>query len=409
MVAAPSLNPTLRRALAVLLFAASFLLVFWVNYSTLANGSGRMVNQDFMSLWAGGKAIATGVNPYDIAVWRPLRASYGSRLLHDTIAPFPMWTLIFFVPFSFLTVRAAAALWITICEVSLIAGIFILARYLGWKDRAPFMLLLGTIIFRPLIPTLTEGQLSPVLLLLLVATYILYHRGHCFAAGFLLALQIVKPNLALFLILTAGWIFLTRRDWGALAGLVAGGLVLLVASWIALPGWLFQYFETAEKTRATHRMPTLWGLTHVMGGAQLWPASAVTAGVILFAGLLYFIWKQRREDWRISFNLAVIAATFLTPYAWNYEQLILILPNTVALRWGLASRRGSGWVWWTGWWLVGPVMSWLFFLYALQRGLDVISGFIPVLSLGYLVLAWLASERTKPSSALTTSGDLATV
>jgi hypothetical protein len=400
-------NPVLRPALAFFLFILGFGLVVWANYSTVASLSDGMASQDFMSLWIGAKTIIMRVNPYDVDVWRPLRASYGSEMLTDLVGPFPMWTFMFFIPFSYLTTQAAGALWITICELSLIAGIFLLARAFGWKGYTPLILVLGIIVFRPVFPAVMNGQLVPVLFLLLVIAYIMYERGHPFTAGFLLAIQIVKPNLALFLILTLGWIFLVRREWRALAGLITGGLVLLVASWIAMPGWLFDYLTVTEKTRTTPGMPTVWGLTRVLGGAELWPASAIVAGALFYLGLLYLVWKLRVEDWLISLNIAVVAATFLTPYAWAYEQVILLLPNTTALHWGLASKQGPRWAWWAGWWLVGPIMSWLFFLYAYQRKLDVISGLMPLLSLGYFCLAWIVYRKRFAGEGLAPSGGLA--
>jgi hypothetical protein len=392
-------NAAPRRILAVLLFVFSFSLVVWANYHTIASHSDGMASQDFMSLWEGGKTIVLSVNPYDAAVWRPLRVSYGSRFVPDATAPFPMWTFLFFVPFSYLTTQAAGALWVSISELSLLVGILVLARTLGWRGYAPLVLLLGIILYRPVYPALTNGQLVPVLLLFLVAAYILFQKGYPFVAGFLLALQIVKPNLALSLVLTLGWIFLLRRDWRALAGMATGGLVLLVVSWVILPGWLFDYLQVTGKTQVTQAMPTIWGLARVLGGKELWPASAILAGTLLYLALLLLIWRLRKDDWLLSLNLAVIAATFLTPYAWAYEQVILLFPNTVALRWGLASNWEPRWVWWAGWWLTGPAMSWVFFMYALHRGLDVVSGLMPLFSLVYAVVAWLAFKKAADSGA----------
>ena len=97
-------------------------------------------------------------------------------------------------------------------------------------------------------------------------------------------------------------------------------------------------------------MPTVWGLTRVLGGAGLWPASAIVAGTLFYLVLLYLVWKLREEDWLISLNIAIVAATFLTPYAWAYEHVILLFPNTVALHWdsprnqdlvGLGGRDGG--------------------------------------------------------------------
>ncbi|MCD6554373.1 MAG: DUF2029 domain-containing protein [Anaerolineae bacterium] len=380
-------DSTFRHIRAVLLFGLAIGLIFWGNYSTLATESGRMTNKDFMSLWTGGKAITLGLNPYDVEVWRPLRAAYGSTWMPDRIAPFPLWTFLFFAPLSFLSTQAAGALWMTLCELSLVSGIFLTTRILGWKGRAPLLLLLGAALFRPVFPAIANGQLSPVLFLFLPATYALHERGHPFAAGLLLALQAVKPNLTIIFLPTVGVIFLIRRDWRTLIGMVTGGLILLAASWIVLPGWLFQWLAAAEKGQVAYATPTLWGLAYELGGEQLWPGSAVGAGVLLYLGLLFLLWKQRRSDWLFGFGLAVIASTFLSPYLWAYEQLVLLFPTIIALHWGLTSKRGPRWAWWAGWWLTGVVLSWLLLFVAQQREVDTWSAFIPLASLGYFVLA----------------------
>lgn len=392
-------NSTSRRIPVVLLFALIIGLIVWANYSTVAIQAGRMTNQDFMSLWTGGKAIALGLNPYDAKVWRPLRAAYGSTWMPDLVSPFPLWTLLFFVPFSFLTTQAAGALWMTICELSLVWGIALLAQRLGWKGRSHLLLLLGATLFRPTFHAIRRGQLSPVLFLLVAAAYALHERDHPFGAGLLLALQIVKPNLAATFLPTVGIIFLMRRDWRALTGMVTGGLILLAASWIVLPGWLFQWLAAAEKLRVAHITPTLWALAYELGGERLWPGSAIVAGGLLYLGLLVFLWRRRQSDWLFGLCLAVIASTFLTPYLWVYEQLVLLFPTIVALHWGLISERGPRWAWWGGWSLASVVLSWLLFFVAIRYGVDTWSAFVPLASLGYLLLAWHALGKGKQTAA----------
>jgi hypothetical protein len=131
-------------------------------------------------------------------------------------------------------------------------------------------------------------------------------------------------------------------------------------------------------------------LAHELGGEQLWPASATWASGLFYLGLFLFLWKQRERDWVFSLALAVIASTFLAPYLWAYEQVVLLFPTVVALNWGLASKQGARWVWWAGWWFTTVVLGWLLFYAAQRRGVDTWSALMPLASLGYLALAWRA-------------------
>ena len=237
------------RVLVVILSITALSVVSVANYTLLASQSGGMTRKDFMSLWTGGKALVLGLNPYDAAVWRPLRASYGDTWLPDAICPFPAWTILFFVPLSFLTTQMAGALWMTICEVSLLAGVAVTAQALRWRAYRHYLpwILIGLALFRPIFTAIANGQLSPVLFFLLAAAFYLHRQEHAFVAGVLLALQATKPNLTVFFFPLVGFVFLVRRDWRTLGGLVVGGLGLLAASWVALPGWLFQWLTAAER------------------------------------------------------------------------------------------------------------------------------------------------------------------
>lgn len=131
----PNLGRPLGRILTVLLFVVLIGVVVWANCSAQDVLFGKMTGKDFMGPWVGGKAIVLGLNPYDVAVWRPLRAAYGAEWMPDPISPTPLWAHLFFVPLSFLDIQVAGAIWMTICEFSLVLGTSLIARALGWESR----------------------------------------------------------------------------------------------------------------------------------------------------------------------------------------------------------------------------------------------------------------------------------
>ena len=257
-------GPNGTRLVAIAFAAVAVVIAFTVNYTRLASQAGGMTGKDFMSLWSGGKALALGLDPYDAAVWRPLRASYGDTWLPDAICPFPAWTIVFFVPFSVVTTQMAGAVWMTLCEIALIAGVVLTAQALPWQDyqRYLVLLLVGLALFRPIFSAIANGQLAPMLFFLLALAFYLHRREHHFAAGVVLALQITKPNLTVFFVPLVAFILLVRQDWRTLAGLVAGGFGLVALSWLVLPGWFLPWLQAGDKVQVATITPTLWGLAH---------------------------------------------------------------------------------------------------------------------------------------------------
>src|SRR5690606_26554032 len=102
----------------VVVVALPFVLVVRAHFRFVV-GPLDYANKDFMSLWSGATAILQGLNPYDEAVWEPLRAAYGSSWMPDPRAPFPLWTFLFLTPFALLPIPVAAAVWLTVQELLL--------------------------------------------------------------------------------------------------------------------------------------------------------------------------------------------------------------------------------------------------------------------------------------------------
>jgi hypothetical protein len=395
-----------RRVLAIVLVLAVTSIVVWANHRMQVSVSGSMTGKDFMSLWTGAKAVVLGLNPYDVDTWGPLRTSCGSTWNPDPMSPWPLWTHLLLVPLSFVTPEMAGAIWMTICELSLVLGVSLLIRAAGWEEKsALYALSVGSSLFRPVFPAIFNGQVSPALFLILVAAYFLHRRGRPFIAGLLLSLELVKPNVTAILLFTVGVALLFRKDWRTLTGLAAGVAILLIFSWVMLPGWLFRWLFAAvtRKGGVAGAVPTVWGLAYEWIGAQLWPYSAVVIFGLLYSGLLILLWKQREEDLLFGLGLTVIASTFLAPYLWAYEYVVLLFPACFALFWGLASNQGPTWVWWAGWWLVTVVLSWVLFLVAQQRGRDTWSAVLPLASLCYFAVARLALSGAAEAGSLANS------
>jgi hypothetical protein len=344
--------------------------------------------------------VALGLNPYDREVWNPLRAEYGSTWFPNPVCAYPLWTVMFFTPLSLLSPQQAGALWMTLCELALLFGVILLVRALRWHEGRRYLPLIfaGIALFRPIYPAIANGQLSPVLFFLLAASLAAHRSGHRVCAGLLLALQVTKPNLAVLFIPTAGLIFLVRRDWKTLGGFVAGGLGLLAISWCVRPGWPWKWLSISSKAQVARITPTAWGMAYDIGGPRHGLALACLIVAVACLGLLITVFKQRHQDWLLSMGLALCASTFVTPYLWAYEQLVLLLPAIVGLYWGTSSRPQQRWIWQVSWVVVIIGLSWALAGIATSRGIDTWSAFVPLAIAAYLCLAWWKTRATAMST-----------
>jgi len=375
----------MRRLGNLLLFVLVFLLILFANHRLGAGLMGNMANRDFMHLVTGTKALTLGLDPYNPQIWPDLRISAGSSIVQDPTCIYPLWTLILFAPLSLLPFSFAVSFWMTASELALVVSIFLLllaaeCQRVRWLS---FSALVGGLVFRPFIVSLTSGQTTPFILLTVAGALALYARGQSFWCGFLLGLSIIKPHLLVLFLPAVGLLFLTRRDWRALGGVVASVLLLSGISWVVSPGWLFRWLRVSAKSNLTFSTPTLWGMAFDLMGPERWILVG-TAAVVLVSGGVLFMIVRRCEDWLFGMGLAMCGSLLVTLYLWNYDQLLLLVPALVAF----CRFRGPRFLRILVWFLVLFVIPWALFWIANVRGLDSFSAFVTLAVMGYLCVSW---------------------
>ncbi|MCP4421282.1 MAG: DUF2029 domain-containing protein [Chloroflexi bacterium] len=142
------------------------------------------------------------------------------------------------------------------------------------------LLVLGAFTFRGTLISLRGGQITFVLLFILVLFLTLMRNGRPFWAGFALAFVILKPNPFVLLLPLVGLWFFQRRQWRAIVGVAVAGAILFIGSWALLPGWLPGWLDVRGKTIITFMMPTVWGIAYDLSG-EWWAA----VGLLLAAAV----------------------------------------------------------------------------------------------------------------------------
>jgi len=296
-----------------------------------------MVNGDFFTFWGGGKLVSAGRNPYDPAEWLAVHQAAGSTWLENPTFVYPLPVAVLFVPLSKLSVNLAATIWLFFCQVFLLGSIILTALAVKWTRAKVFIpfLVLGAAFFRPTLVTMTNGQMSGLLLLATAAAAYFWSRRQWFWGGAVISLLVLKPTAALFFLPAAGFWMLWRREWKGLIGMGTMLALLWAVGAVMQPGWLADFIAIGQwkvtMTWGVTYPPTIWGWMAYL--TNLTPNWQVYAGIIAFGGMGLGMWlalrAARADQWLMMIGVVMPLALIAAPYLWNYDQVILVVPILV--------------------------------------------------------------------------------
>ncbi|MGB6803839.1 MAG: glycosyltransferase family 87 protein, partial [Candidatus Sulfotelmatobacter sp.] len=265
----------------------------------------------------------------------------GVALVDEQRFAYPVYEVFLTAPLVY-TDFSRVQSWAPFALGSLIAlNIFFCVSILHW--RLSWEAIAAIVLFTLSSPQIVQGlrlqQLAIVEGCLLTAGAWCISRNHAVAAGVLLALATIKPQMALlplcwFAVWAVGdW----RRRWRLPASFIATMVALIVGGELLLPGWP-RYFLAGLAAYRKYAMPT--SALRVALGDTL---GEILAGILVL-GLLAFAWQNRKEagDSRqfasmlaIFFMCALLTFPLFTPF----NQVLLILPALLLLHdWKILPR-----------------------------------------------------------------------
>jgi len=316
---------TIATGFALVLIAFG-IWAFWQNYS-------EPVGIDFVSFWSAGRLALQGdpAAAYDIAVHRnvELGAAPGTGLM-----PFPypppfllVVTLVALPSFPF-----AFALWdVVTSALYAIAG----------RHIAPLPYILAN---PPVLVAAMIGQSSLLTSAILIFGLSLV-SGAPFAAGAILGLLIIKPQLALMLPVA----MLAGRQWRVIAGAILSSTTALLLALIVLGSDSYRgFFEIlphyvafmSEARWDWAELASPFALFRYFGAGQ----SAALAFQILIsiaaAAITAFAWGK---DWEKKVPILGAASLLCSPYLFTYDAILLILPAAAFIHQRKFWRLGILW------------------------------------------------------------------
>ncbi|MGA8500428.1 MAG: glycosyltransferase family 87 protein [Candidatus Sulfotelmatobacter sp.] len=322
------------------------ILVPWTSYLHLQNGYVIAQISDLYSPWVGTRELLLHRrNPYSPEVsheiqivfyGHPINQTYekpGVALLDEQRFAYPVYEVFLTAPLSYLDF-AEVQRWAPFVLGSLIAlNIFFCVSILHW--RPPWEAIAAIVLFTLSSPQIVQGlrlqQLAIVEGCLLTAVAWCVSRNHAVAAGVLLALATIKPQMALlplcwFAVWAVGdW----RRRWRLPLTFITTMVALIVAGELLLPGWP-RYFLAGLAAYRKYAMPT--SALRVALGDTL----GEILGGILVLGLLAYAWQNRKAAGDSRQFASILAAFFMCallafPLFTPFNQVLLILPALLLL------------------------------------------------------------------------------
>ena len=294
-----------------------------------------VISSDWPAFATGARLIVTDpIHLYDLdAQARAQSEVTGGRVLISLgihgILPFltPAWVALLALPFESLGSDLGGRLWMLFQLLCLGAGLYLATRPRGPTAVLPAFASVPTALL------LVNAQLDGVVVLGLGAAVSLWSRPYL--AGLALSLTLVKPQL----VLPLGAAALISRQWKALAGWAAGGLVLLAPTLVLSPRWITDWLGQIRTTVMPASREV--DLPHF---ATVLPSGLETAGLVALTlaavALVVLLARRRRADIPATAAVLIAGGAFAAPHALPAD---LVLPAMAMAVWS-----GARWFEWLG-------------------------------------------------------------
>ena len=300
---------------------------------------------DYARYWAGAKLNLANENPYDIQKIDQVQIEAGGQASETSVSSImlnPPWALIFIMPLGWLSYSISRLAWLLFTIALILFCSQQLWRFYQGSPQKKWLAWIAVFVFAPTISVLEKGQITPLLLLGITGfIYFSEFRRNDWAAGACLALVSIKPQLIyLFWIAVLFWVIQQRR-WFILLGTAGTILILTLITMIFNPSVMQQYFSAMQTYQISEwATPTIGSYLRFfwLGTDKFWlqflPA--------FFGGLwLIYYWYKHQQSWRWVKDLPIVLLVSLltSPYAWTYDQVILVPAVIQATIWLLNARN----------------------------------------------------------------------
>lgn len=368
-------------------------------------------SNDFYSRWYGARALLVeDRNPYSLEVTEEIQRVLGINPEQIGRGGFnyPLYVVFTFWPLVYLPYAWAQAIWLVTLQWVALAAAFVLLRLQGGR-LSPLglaALLLGTLFFYPVARSIFLGQFTLHVILFLALALLMLRSERDGWAGICLAATSIKPQLVM---LVGPWLVLWaigQRRWRFIAGLLGGGVGLLLSGMLLYPPWPLAFVKDVLRYSrvAGGRNPLV-----VLQGL-VWPGGpeVVRYGLaaLLVLAMLAAWWRGWRRAGTASQQAVhwTLVVSVLVPFqTGSTNQVLVLIPLAAGLHTALQGRRR---------WPVVALVAvlelalWTLFLATIHGDWEDPIMFLPVPLIGLAVVIgaeirlWRAGRQRAPSGAV---------
>jgi hypothetical protein len=339
------------RFTAVSVVVSLFIGYALLNFPATPEDTGRLL--DYSEFYAAGQIVRQGLGSrlYDLGVQAEFQLQVAAVHAFYLRPPFEA---LLFVPFAYLSYRAAYTAWIFF-SLGLLAGacrlieinthvLDALSQYARGVPIDFGLLLVIFLTFAPTLDCFLIGQDSVLMLMVYTLVFVALKRNRELGAGCLLACGLFKFHL----VIPFAIIFLLRRRWSFLLGFAAVG-VLLIAVSIAVSGLGVMAAYPRLFLNPKYRVllgfqpeyaANVRGLIFLVTRGKLPGALAGTLTAAV-SGALLWVTAKNWDDKQLGlcFSAALVAVLLAGYHLFVYDLILLLLPCAIVC--GELARRKS--------------------------------------------------------------------
>jgi hypothetical protein len=294
---------------------------------------------DFRTFYSAGHMVRSGeaVQIYDIVSEKRVQDALVAP--RQEALPFfnPAYAALPFVLLSLFGYKAAYFIFFSLNFMMAVFAAAVMRPYLAgiadvWQGLPTFLFLC----FVPVGIALREGQLSLIMLLLCCTCFAASQTSRPFVAGLLLALALIKFQIALPMAV----LFLAWRRWRFVAGFASGGVALAgISLWITgingSGGFWHSIVSSSVSSSTTvamsqmSRMANIYGFFYSISNGAHWGQvlAIVCSGLILLWGMFQ----------RPSIPMALLIGILVSFHLYQYDLSLLLLPVSLAFNQAVVS------------------------------------------------------------------------